>query len=235
MASTELPTRDIASDILHSLSLDEPVLTAERFPQIPFEPMKAALDRLSSRCMVEYEPIDRELAGLEAEAESIVAHGSHEARVFEAVSKGAEGGITVTELEKAIGDKGTAKVGLGQAFKEKWVKKQGDKIVALVGLSCLLVGKKRLTGRSLQGPFHPGHHPRPATDDSGEALARTARGAGGTQEAQARQTVQDHLVPHKKGAQVWAGDGQGGDRPHGRDAGVWRVERREDGLQAVQL
>lgn len=83
--------------------------------------------------MITYETIEREEAILEAEAEQIAAHGSHEARVFEALRKAMDG-LTVQELEAAIGDKNVTKLGQGKAFREKWISKSKDgKLVATVG------------------------------------------------------------------------------------------------------
>lgn len=70
--------------------------------------------------MVTYETIDREEPVLEAEGQEITANGSHEARVFEALQK-AIGGLTIAELEKAVGDRNIVKVGQMRAFKSKWI------------------------------------------------------------------------------------------------------------------
>ena len=72
--------------------------------------------------MVAYETLEREEALLEAEGELIAEKGSHEARVFEALRAAVEG-LTMQELEKAVGDKGYTKIGQGKAFKEKWISK----------------------------------------------------------------------------------------------------------------
>lgn len=130
------PKADLATEVLQRLNLQEPLLSADAFPAIPYQDVKAALDRLASRSMVTYETIEREEPVLEAEAEQIAAHGSHEARVFEAVSKAMEG-LTIQELEQAIGDKAVTKVGQGKAFKEKWISKGKDgKLVATVRITC---------------------------------------------------------------------------------------------------
>lgn len=113
------------------MSKADPISSAETFPHAPFEAIKAALDRLASRSMVAYEQVEREEAFLEPEAEVIVSHGSHEARVFEAVRKALDG-LSIQDLEKEIGDKTVTKLGQGKAFKEKWIKKDGAKLVALV-------------------------------------------------------------------------------------------------------
>lgn len=116
---------DLPSEILRALSEAEPVLSSERFPGRKFAEVKAALDRLGSRHMVEYDTIDREEAVLEKEGAEIAAAGSHEARVFEALRAAVEG-LSVQDLEKAVGDKNIAKLGAGKAFKEKWIAKTKD-------------------------------------------------------------------------------------------------------------
>src|SRR5277367_755311 len=111
---------DLTSKILHALDHKEPLLSAEAFPSAKSTDVKSALDRLGSRSMVAYETIDREEPVLEAEGQDITANGSHEARVFEALQKAMEG-LTIAELEKAVGDKKTVKVGKMRAFQFKWI------------------------------------------------------------------------------------------------------------------
>ncbi|KAK4137254.1 hypothetical protein BT67DRAFT_371318 [Trichocladium antarcticum] len=131
MATTSNPAGDLTSEILQALSKTDPISSTETFPRVPFESIKAALDRLASRSMVTYEQVEREEAFLEPEAEDVVNHGSYEARVFEAVRKAMDG-LSIQDLEGAIGDKTVTKLGQGKAFKEKWIKKDGPKLVALV-------------------------------------------------------------------------------------------------------
>lgn len=126
---------DFPSEILLALSRSDPVLSQETFPNATFAEVKAALDKLASRSMVTYQTIEKDEAALEPEAEGIVANGSHEARVFEALRQAVEG-LTVQDLEKAIGDKNVTKVGQGKAFKEKWISKTSDgKLKASVSAS----------------------------------------------------------------------------------------------------
>ncbi|KAJ6785908.1 hypothetical protein PWT90_09494 [Aphanocladium album] len=121
---------DLTSQILLALDKQSPVLTAEAFPALASQDVKAALDRLGSRSMITYETIEREEAVLEPEAEQIAEHGSHEARVFEALRKAMDG-LSVAELEAAIGDKNVTKLGQGKAFREKWIGKNKDgKLIA---------------------------------------------------------------------------------------------------------
>ncbi|RWA10997.1 hypothetical protein EKO27_g4136 [Xylaria grammica] len=114
---------ELTSRILDALDKAEPpLLSTETFPTYDSNDVKAALDRLASRLMVEYETTQREEVHLEPEGELIAAHGSHEARVFEAL-RAAVDGLTIQELEKTIGDKTISKLGQGKAFKEKWITK----------------------------------------------------------------------------------------------------------------
>ena len=113
---------DLPSEILHALSKNEDILSSEAFPSLKSTEVKSALDRLGSRSMVTYETLDREEAVLETEAEEIAANGSHEARVFEAL-RNAIHGLTISELETAVGDRNVVKVGQGKAFKSKWIAK----------------------------------------------------------------------------------------------------------------
>ncbi|KUI54325.1 Phenylalanine--tRNA ligase alpha subunit [Cytospora mali] len=119
---------DLAVQILKALdeSTTLPLLSGSAFPASSFAELKAALDKLASREMVRFDTIEKEVVALEPEGEFIVANGSHEARVFKAVQAAGEAGLTVQELEKAIGDKNTAKVGQGRAFKDKWIAKTTD-------------------------------------------------------------------------------------------------------------
>jgi phenylalanyl-tRNA synthetase alpha chain len=121
--------RDLTSDILHRLDEKSPLQSSEDFPAVSQPEIKAALDRLASRSMVEYKTKDAEEASLTPEAEQIVAEGSHEYKVWKAVKDA--GQIPLKELPKVVGAD-TAKVGQGNAFKVKWVKKDGDSLVPLV-------------------------------------------------------------------------------------------------------
>lgn len=122
MSASQVDGGDLTSQILHALDKTAPLLSAESFPAANFTDLKAALDRLASRSMVEYETIQRDEVFLEPEGESIVVNGSHEARVFDAL-RAAVDGLTIQELESTIGDKNISKLGRGKAFKEKWIAK----------------------------------------------------------------------------------------------------------------
>ncbi len=89
---------DLTAEVLDALSQsDVPILSTDAFPSTPSSEIKSALDRLNSREMVIYETIDKDEAILTPEAEGIVANGSHEAKVFEAVLQ-AVGGMKLSDL-----------------------------------------------------------------------------------------------------------------------------------------
>jgi phenylalanyl-tRNA synthetase alpha chain len=122
-------TDDLPDQVLRALEhADKPLLSSEEFPELSFNTIKSALDRLGSRELIEYQQTDREEAILTTEAEGIVKNGSHEARVFEAV-KSAKDGLRIKDLPKEVGAE-AAKVGQGTAFKLKWIKKDGDTLKA---------------------------------------------------------------------------------------------------------
>lgn len=178
------PPGDLTAQMLQALARQSPLQTADAFPDAPFHEIKAALDRLSSRSMVAYETIEREEALLEPEAEQIAEHGSHEARVFEAL-KQAMDGLTVQELEQAIGDKNVTKLGQGKAFREKWIAKSKDgKLVAtvraLVACACRLSsGPCHLTRRRpAAGRLDPRRDEGAAAGHSRGAYGRCQGGGG---------------------------------------------------------
>lgn len=125
---------DLTLNVLQALDKTSPIQSQDAFPQSSFNELKAALDRLASRSMVTYEQLEKDQLVLEPEADQIVANGSHEARVFEALSNHMDG-LSVQELEQAIGDKNVTKLGQGKAFSKKWVGKTSDgKLKALVSI-----------------------------------------------------------------------------------------------------
>ncbi|KAJ0295248.1 hypothetical protein COL922a_014097, partial [Colletotrichum nupharicola] len=78
--------------------------------------------------MVEYETIDKEVVVLTKEGEDIVANGSHEAKVFEAVVAAVEG-LKISDLPGIVG-KDNASIAQGNAFKRGWIKKDKDTLRA---------------------------------------------------------------------------------------------------------
>ena len=80
-------TRDVTQQILDAL-YDKPEFnTNSEFPEISQNEIKAALDRLQSRLMVQYETHDTEHVILTPEGQMICDEGSHEYKVWDAVRK----------------------------------------------------------------------------------------------------------------------------------------------------
>ena len=135
---SDLPTQILAS-LAAATTL--PLLSTSAFPTIDPLNVKSALDSLASRLMVTYETLEREETELTEEAEGIVKDGSHEAKVYDAVCKSLDG-LKISELAKVVGAT-SAKVGQGKAFKEGWIKKDGDRLIKGVSISpehlCLIV------------------------------------------------------------------------------------------------
>jgi len=63
------------------------------------------------------------------EGKQIISNGSPEVTVWNAI-RNASDGLTVAELQKSVG-KDAAKVGMGNCMKNKWVKKDGDKLISI--------------------------------------------------------------------------------------------------------
>ena len=82
--------------------------------------------------MIRYEPHETISHVLTPEGSQIAEHGSHEARVWTALSaKEAGTPITPAQLREIVGDE-AAKVGQGRAFKNSWIAKHGDGLVKVV-------------------------------------------------------------------------------------------------------
>jgi len=79
--------RDVTQQILDALEGEASLETATKFPEIPQAEIKAALDRLASRQMLQYTTNDREQVLLTPEGQMICDSGSHEYKVWDAVRK----------------------------------------------------------------------------------------------------------------------------------------------------
>jgi phenylalanyl-tRNA synthetase alpha chain len=118
--------RDLPAEILALLAEKETITTDDAFPEASNVEVKSAIDRLKSRDMIEYETKDTEIVLLTAESEKICEEGSHEYKVWDAVRK--KGKIAIKDLPKEVGPD-SAKIGSGNAFKNKWIKKDGEFLV----------------------------------------------------------------------------------------------------------
>ena len=116
--------RDLTLDILYTLETTDPFQSDVAYREVPQDEIKAALDRLRSRQMVEYDTHDAEEVRLSDEGLQIATEGSHEYRVWELVKS--KGQLSLKDPALATP---SAKVGQGNAFKLKWIKKDGDLLV----------------------------------------------------------------------------------------------------------
>lgn len=207
---------DLVTGILHALSQKNPILSAETFSTHSSADLKSALDRLASRSMITYETIDNEIQILEPEAEGIVKNGSHEARVFEALRQALEG-LTVAELETAIGDANVAKMGPGKAMKAKWIERTKDgRFKALVSSVRAAAGSYILIHI---GEFHTRYHSGAIDNYPRDAVPPRSKGRHRLEKAKAYQDAEGHTFQDKERAQVRLENGQGGD---GFNAGAYR-------------
>lgn len=79
--------RDVTQQILDRLDSKPSFVTSTEFPDIAQNEIKAALDRLASRSMVQYTTQDSERLDLTPEGQLICNEGSHEYKVWDAVHK----------------------------------------------------------------------------------------------------------------------------------------------------
>lgn len=119
--------RDLTQQILDVLDEKSSFKSDEQFADISQIPLKAAIDRLSSRGMVVYETQNAENVVLEKEGLEIASNGSHEYNVWKAVKEA--GKIAIKELSTVAGN--SARFGQGGAMKNKWIKKEADCLVAI--------------------------------------------------------------------------------------------------------
>lgn len=86
-------SRDLTQQLLEALDRQPELQTSKDFGDVPQAEIKAALDRLASRQMVQYDTSDSEQVLLTAEGKMICDQGSHEYKVWDAVRKRGKLGI----------------------------------------------------------------------------------------------------------------------------------------------
>ncbi|KAK7537471.1 tRNA synthetases class II core domain (F)-domain-containing protein [Phyllosticta citribraziliensis] len=121
--------RDVTQIILDLLAEKPQIRSNVDLPQTSQQDVKAALDRLASRSMVTYQTAESEQVLLTKESQTIVDEGSHEWKVWDAVKK--HGKVGIKELPSVVHN-ADVKIGQGTAFRNKWIKKDGDSLVPLV-------------------------------------------------------------------------------------------------------
>jgi phenylalanyl-tRNA synthetase alpha chain len=99
------------------------------FPNESSQQIQAALNSLLARAMITYKTTEFEVYSLTEEAKDIVTNGSHEYRLLNEVLKSLEG-LKISDVDSVLGKNG--KVAQGRAFKNGWISKDGDKLIAKV-------------------------------------------------------------------------------------------------------
>mmetsp|Transcript_14802 Transcript_14802/g.21157 ORF Transcript_14802/g.21157 Transcript_14802/m.21157 type:complete len:508 (-) Transcript_14802:146-1669(-) len=89
-----------------------------------------AMKSLSVDAYVSFTELTTSFFSLTKEAQGILANGSQEIAVIKALMEAGVDGMTVQELQTKVG-KDVAKIGMGNCMKNKWVKKDGPKLVSL--------------------------------------------------------------------------------------------------------
>lgn len=92
--------RDLTQAVLDALSQREDFTTSEEFPELSQQEIKAALDRLGSRSMIQYDTLDSEQVLLTPEGKMIAEAGSHEYKVWEMVKS--KGRVAIKELPVSL-------------------------------------------------------------------------------------------------------------------------------------
>lgn len=107
-----------------SNTLDVPELKA-----IDTNTLHSQLTSLWAKQMINFSKIETDSYALTKEAEDILANGSHEIRLLNEVLKSLEG-LKISDVNSKFGQVG--KLGQGKAFKNGWIAKNDDRLVAKV-------------------------------------------------------------------------------------------------------
>ncbi|KAK9465769.1 tRNA synthetases class II core domain (F)-domain-containing protein [Lipomyces arxii] len=120
---------DLSLLILQTLDNGPIEDTSVVFPSIETNIMQGTLSSLMAKSMIVFKTIEQELWTLTPEADEILEKGSHEIRLLDEVTKSLEG-LKLADVPKLLGQAG--KLGQLRAFKNGWIKKDGDKLVSNV-------------------------------------------------------------------------------------------------------
>lgn len=104
-------------------------LDLAEFKSVDVGALQASLTSLWAKEMITFKKIETDYWVLTAEAEEFLVSGSHEIRLVDEVLKSLEG-LKIADVNAKLGVVG--KLGQGKAFKNGWISKDGDKLVATV-------------------------------------------------------------------------------------------------------
>lgn len=104
-------------------------LELAEFKDIDVNTLQASLTSLWAKEMITFKKLESDFWVLTKEAEDFLVSGSHEIRLLDEVLKSLEG-LKIADVNAKLGQVG--KLGQGKAFKNGWISKDGDKLVAKV-------------------------------------------------------------------------------------------------------
>lgn len=104
-------------------------LEVAEFKNLDAASLQASLTSLWAKEMITFSKLETDVWELTAEAEQFLVSGSHEMRVLDEVLKSLDG-LKIADVNAKLGAVG--KLGQGKAFKNGWIGKDGDKLVAKV-------------------------------------------------------------------------------------------------------
>ncbi|GMM49927.1 phenylalanine--tRNA ligase subunit alpha [Starmerella bacillaris] len=100
--------------------------TSKTFPDVASVEVQSAVASLADKDMIKAEQVEHELWTLTEEGREILANGSHEIRLFDAVTKAVDG-LAIADVSKIFGNNG--RIGQQRAFKNGWIQKDGAKLI----------------------------------------------------------------------------------------------------------
>lgn len=150
-ATTELSSDALEQALLSRLASEGAVEDTWTFAQGLGVDHQAVVGVLKSLLVDQYvvdEPLTVSYWTLTDEGADIASTGSAEFRVYSAVP--AEGGADLNEIQAQVGE-AVAKIGLGPCMKNKWLKKEGERVVRLAAdvkdtTREVLLGVQQMTG-----------------------------------------------------------------------------------------
>ena len=126
-----MSTEECENAILKQLASSEDTCIEDSYPWaqkkgFDHEKVTGAVKSLMVDAYVATEPRSQSFYELSGEAQGILANGSQEVIVLKALSEA--GSLSIPELQKMVG-KDAAKIGMGNAMRQKWIKKDGGNLV----------------------------------------------------------------------------------------------------------
>lgn len=123
---------DLSLQILKAVDAHNGIASTLELPEfadIDVNTLQASLTSLWAKEMINFKKLEQDHWVLTAEAEEFLVSGSHEIRVLNEVLSALDG-LKIADVNTKLGQVG--KLGQGKAFKNGWIAKDGDRLVAKV-------------------------------------------------------------------------------------------------------